>query len=83
MKGGTWTTEEVGQVLRRARRSAGMTRLEAADNIGNATSNIWGWEQGHHCPNAAAFLNALELYGFTLTVQRPRPRRTPDATRQP
>ena len=74
MREGPWTTADIGALLRRSREAGGFDQGEAAKALGKSVTAIWGWESGTHCPDAATLLNALEVYGFTLRVSRPRKR---------
>ncbi len=74
MKEQPWTTADVGDLLRRTRRAAEMSMPTAAEGLGRSITAVSGWENGRHCPDAADLLNALEMYGFSLRVSRPRKR---------
>ncbi len=75
MKERPYTTADIGRLLRRSREAAGFDQGEAAKALDRSVTAIWGWESGNHCPDAATLLNALETYGFSLRVTRPRKRR--------
>lgn len=57
------------ELLRRARRSSGLTQQELARKAGIPQSVLSAYERGRRQPSVAAALRILEAAGFTLRLR--------------
>ena len=63
----------LGELIREARRRAGMSQAELAAKVGTTQSAVSRWERGHETPRADTLVEILRACGFEADiVGRPR-----------
>ena len=60
------TKEEIGQILRGLRTSAGMTQKDVAEAIGRKQQVVGHWETGYSQPDANTLFVLCDLYGADI-----------------
>ncbi len=57
-----------GQIIREARRRAGLTQQELAERLGTSQSVITRWETGQRSPTFETVAKAVRACGLDLTI---------------
>lgn len=67
-QGGTtmWTKEEIGQVIRESRLSAGLTQKQVSEALGRPQQTIASWETGKSQPDANTLFVLFQVLGRSV-----------------
>ncbi|MCM1439912.1 MAG: helix-turn-helix domain-containing protein, partial [Roseburia sp.] len=60
------TKEEIGNKLKQARVSSGMTQKEVAEKIGRTQQIVGHWESGYSQPDADTLFTLCDIYGVSI-----------------
>ena len=66
------TAERVGEILRNARKGAGMRQADLIKRMGVSMPSYIRWEKGRGCPRADVFLSILEECGYEIVARKKR-----------
>ena len=57
------TTTSIGSKLKLARKQAGLSQKEAAEEIGSKPNSIWRYQDDRHMPSAITLRGLVLIYG--------------------
>ncbi len=63
-----WTKEEIGQVIKKSRLSAGLTQKQVAEALGRPQQTIASWEVGKSQPDANTLFVLFQILGADLNT---------------
>lgn len=61
-----WTKEEIGNVIKKSRLSAGLTQVQVAKALGRPQNTISAWEMGRAQPDANTLFELFQVLGADL-----------------
>ena len=61
-----WTKEEIGQVIKESRLSAGLTQKQVAEALGRPQQTIASWETGKSQPDANTLFVLFQVLGRSV-----------------
>lgn len=64
--GAMWTKEEIGQVIKESRLSAGLTQKQVAEFLNRPQQTIASWETGKSQPDANTLFVLFQILGRSL-----------------
>jgi HTH-type transcriptional regulator/antitoxin HipB len=64
------TAKQIGAIIRRARRKAGLTQTELGKRIGLRQATISKLEKGEHATQLNTLLDALTALGLEITIDK-------------
>ncbi|MEX2495178.1 MAG: helix-turn-helix transcriptional regulator [Woeseia sp.] len=64
------TAKQIGAIVRRARRNAGLSQTDLADRIGLRQATISRLERGEDETKLSTLLDALTALGLEITIDR-------------
>jgi transcriptional regulator with XRE-family HTH domain len=63
--------KEVGDTIRSARKSRGLTQRQLAELLGTTRVSVWKWENGHSLPTQAIVIDRIqEVLGVDLRTTK-------------
>lgn len=60
------TKQEIGQILRAARETKGMTQKQVAEMLGRRQQIVGHWETGYAQPDANTLFELCDIYGISV-----------------
>ena len=70
MKQSARTTRQIGAIIRRARRSAGMNQTELGEKVGLRQATISNLERGEPATRLSTMLDVLSALGLEIIIDR-------------
>ena len=70
MKQSARTTRQIGAIIRRARRSAGMNQTELGEKVGLRQATISKLERGEPATRLSTMLDVLSALGLEIIIDR-------------
>ena len=70
MKQRARTTRQIGAIIRRARRNAGLTQTELGNRIGLRQATVSKLEAGEPATRLSTFLDALMALGLEVVIDK-------------
>ena len=70
MKQSARTTRQIGAIIRRARRSAGMNQTELGEKVGLRQATISKLERGEPATRLSTMLDVLSALGLEIVIDR-------------
>lgn len=61
-----WTKEEIGQVIKESRLSAGLTQVQVSELLGRPQQTIASWESGKSQPDANTLFVLFQILGRSV-----------------
>lgn len=61
-----WSKEEIGQVIKESRLSAGLTQVQVAETLGRPQNTISAWEMGRAQPDANTLFELFQILGRSV-----------------
>ena len=61
-----WSKEEIGQVIKESRLSAGLTQVQVAEILGRPQNTISAWEMGRAQPDANTLFELFQVLGRSV-----------------
>lgn len=60
------TKQEIGQILKSARESVGLTQKQVAERLGRRQQIVGHWETGYSQPDANTLFELCDMYGISI-----------------
>ncbi len=70
MKQSARTTKQIGAIIRRARRNAGMNQTELGEKVGLRQATISKLERGEPATQLSTMLDALSALGLEIIIDK-------------